>query len=76
MEINKEYELTFKNGQVTTVKLVKIESYCVGGDHYLFQYLEGETRKHITPNPNTDEGGKNQFYFPGVLMNCLSYKDI
>ena len=71
MDINKSYEITFKMGQKTTVKLIRIEKYDPSQDHYCFEYLENESRKPVTPTKGT-----NYFHFPGKLMDCLTYKEI
>jgi hypothetical protein len=74
MEINKKYEITFPNGSTTTVVLVSIKIN--NGQHYLFQYLDGETRKPVTPNKDTDDGKLNRFYFPEMYLKLTKYKEI
>lgn len=73
MKEGKKYEITFTGGEVIRVKLLKVDS----GD-MMFQYLEGETYKPLTPlevGHNTDEL-EDVFFFPKGLSFTFKYKEI
>ena len=59
MKENVDYEVTFPNGDVTTLRLLETRSGAISsGDDCLMQYLDGENRKPVTPKNN------NSFWFP------------
>ena len=70
MKENTDYEITFLNGSVTTLRLLETRESSTGCDDCLLEYLEGETRKPITP----DKG--NTFWFPKPYLKDLERKKI
>ena len=70
MKENVDYEMTGADGSVTTIKIIKSRTNVVKGGEYLFQYLEGETRKPITPKKD------NTFWLPKMYIHLLKFKEI